>query len=557
MKLVVMNGEMAGLEFLLSPGIARLGRRSDNDVCLPLDPKISRRHAQITLYDDRLILEDLGSANGTFLGQRRLHTATPLLIGDRFRLGRTWLEVRPVSTLSAESDAARQVVFVDSDSTAEGGPPVAERSNVVYSLDASGPQVQPADGEDLQRRLQVLLDFGQAVGSLLELPQLLSEAGDRLMEVLPAEQVSLLLVDAESGEIVPRVVRSRSGELPAQELHISRNMVTWALDQRLALLTTDASTDERFQAADSVQHLHIHSAICAPMVSHGTALGAIYLYAASDSHIFTQADLHLVAGIASATAIAIENARLYTDLRGAYDSLQAAQDQLLKSERVATIGVLSASIAHDMANIVSPLHPLIGMLLDGKELNEVGRGIIRRQTERLTTLVEQLLSFSRTKPTELKPTDLASVVEAAVSLVNTELVHRSIELELELADDLPPVDADSAQMERAILNLIINAAEALEGRGDGWIAVSTRLEDNEVLLSVADNGPGIPVEVQPRLFEPFFTTKSSGTGLGLYSTRRIIEEEHQGTLELDSREGEGTTITLRLNPSKSTASAEV
>lgn len=542
MKLVVLNGEMAGIEFPLGAGEITLGRRSNNHICLPLDLKISRAHARLVRKGDTLVLEDLGSANGTYVGQRRIYEPTPLQVGDRFRVGRTWLEV---AALNPENEAARQVVLVESDHSQEGTPG-AVPPHVVFSLDAARPQVHEADAEETRRRLAVLLEFGQSLGSILDLSQLLRTAADRILEVLPAEQVSLLLVDRATGEVVPRAALSRSGELPEGELRISRRMVTTALEDRLAILTTDATQDARFSDAQSVHELRIRSAICAPMVVHGEPIGAIYLTTSSATHVFSEQDVHLVAGIASEVAVAVENARLYTELRDAYDQLQQTQDQLVRSERVATVGMLAASIAHDMANIVAPLKPFVEMLLAGNELDDEARDVVQRQTERLVTLCERLLAFSRNRDTQLKPADINEVVDATVSLVRTELAHRRVNLVLDLMEDPPKVQLDAAQMERALLNLMINAAEALEGTPKAQVVVRTAREDTDLLLSVRDNGPGIPLEVQQRLCEPFFTTKKTGTGLGLYSTRRIVEEEHGGSLEIDSPTGQGTTITIRL-----------
>jgi signal transduction histidine kinase len=549
MKLVVMNGELAGVELPLDAPEVTLGRRSDNDLSLPGDMKVSRRHARVFQQNGQPMLEDVGSANGTFVGQRRIYAPTPLEPGDRCRMGRTWFEVvaaaDDAAEESAEARAAQQVVFVEGG----GGAPeqkLGEPASYVFSLDASTPAARATTAEELQQRLAVMFEFGLALGSILEMPRLLRVAAQRIMEVIPAEQASLLLVDPESGDIVPRVVRSRTGEMPEGQLRISRHMVTTALEERLAVLTTDATADARFSDADSVQELRIRSAICAPMVTHNRTVGAIYLDTSSGTHVFSEPDVHLVAGIAAQTAIAIENARLYTDLRGAYDELQSAQEQLVRSERLAGIGMLAASIAHDMANIVSPMKPLIEMVLAGKDVDNRARGVLGRQTERLVTLVERLQAFSRTTALQLEPTDLNTVVDNTLALVATELIHRKVELKLSLVHPAPVVLADSAQLERALLNLIVNAAEALDGCETRQIEICTEAEEDEALVSVRDTGPGIPVDKQARMFEPFFTTKATGTGLGLYSCRRIVEEEHGGSLELDSREGAGTTITIRL-----------
>jgi two-component system NtrC family sensor kinase len=146
---------------------------------------------------------------------------------------------------------------------------------------------------------------------------------------------------------------------------------------------------------------------------------------------------------------------------------------------------------------------------------------------------------------QLEATDLNEVVDGALSMIHTELQHESVELELDLAEDLPPVQAVPTQLDRVVLNLCLNAIEAMAPDA-GTLHIETELDGEEIALSVTDTGPGIPPEEQARLFEPFFTTKETGTGMGLFSCRRIVEEEHDGSIEVDSRVGEGTTVTVRL-----------
>lgn len=548
LKLRVLSGDMKGLEFPLDAPEVVIGRRKDSRICLPLDLRISRVHARIYHQDDALLLEDMGSANGTFMGRRRIYSPSVLHAGDQFRVGRTWLELVEEAHNGAAQEVAEQVQIVDSDSEAAiDAAEVTRDRDVVFAVSAIDPAVHRVpDDAEAQQRLAVILDLGRALGTTLELPVLLQVVVNRISELLPVEQAALLLVDTETGQITPHATLFRDRAATDNKLAISRDMVTRALRERLAVLTTDATSDSRFKGSDSVRDLKIRSAIVAPMVAGGESVGIIHLATSSSTYIFSEQDVHLVVGIAAQAAVAIEKARLYTDLRRAYDELKAAQEHMLASERTATVGLLSASIAHDMANIVSPIRLFVKMLLEGRPLARDAQEALQCQIERLTTLTERLLAFSRGRCPDLQPTDLNVSVHNALELVGTELTHRHVTLNLQLAPDLPPVNADTAQIERALLNLLLNAAEALEDCDPKTVTVSTEAEDGEVVIAVSDTGPGIPEEVQKRLLEPFFTTKETGTGLGLFSCHRIVEEEHGGSLEIDSRPGAGTTIRLRL-----------
>jgi len=539
-KLIVLSQEMAGHEFPLTDQEVTIGRLSSNAVYLPLDLRVSRRHARLRQTAEGWVLEDLGSANGTYLGQRRLHVPTLVEPGDQIRVGRTWLELQ-VERPEPEQEPS-QIELVAAAREEEGE---VREENVVYSVDAEAPPRPGESLEDLQQRIEVFSQVAQVLSETLDLDQLLETVLDLIMQVIPAERGFLLL--SERGEFVPRVVRHREPVPRSGEpVTISYSIVQRAARDRLVILSSDATTDERFADLASVRDFQIRSTICAPLVRRGEVLGILFLDTTSGTYIFTENDVDLVCSISAQAAAAIEHARLYTHLRRAYNELEEAQDQLIRSEKLSTIGTLAASLAHDMSNILSPLVPLVKMLTAGQEVPEEAREILRREVRRLGALVQRLYSFAQVGGGELRLVQINEVLAEGTALLATEAIHRRVRLETSLAEDLPLVKADSDQVYRAVLNLVVNALDAIEGQEDAVISVNTTLDEDEVVIEVGDNGPGIPEELQAKLFQPFFTTKEGGTGLGLYSCRRIIEEEHGGIVQLDSRPGEGTRVFLRL-----------
>ncbi len=525
---------MEDYEFEADGDVVTLGRRAENDVALPLDPRVSRFHAQITREDDdALLLEDLDSTNGTFVGRRRIHAPTPIRPEEPFRLGRTWLMIE--EEVEPEAAAADAVVLVDE---AE-----EERDSIVFSVQPGAEAERELDTPELNRRLEVLRDVSAALGSTLDLSEMLNVLLRSIMRVVPAERAFLLLRDPDTDKLEPRAVWPVDND--DMEMAISRSIVEQAIEQRATLLLSDAMADERFGEVESVQDLHIRSAISAPLLRAGDVLGVIFLDTTAATHVFDRGDAEMVSSIAAQAAVAIENARLFTELRQAYEELQTAQEQMVRSEKLSIIGTLSATVAHDMANVVSPMVTLMDLAMDRGEVDESTQESLERQLQRLLALVERLKSFARPEVTEMEPTDVNEVVDGTLSMIRTELNHESVEVELDLADDLPAVEAVATQLDRVILNLCLNAIEAMEEEPK-VLRIETELDGEEVALSVTDTGPGIPPEEQARLFEPFFTTKETGTGMGLFSCRRIIEEEHDGSIEVDSRVGEGTTVTVRL-----------
>jgi signal transduction histidine kinase len=318
-----------------------------------------------------------------------------------------------------------------------------------------------------------------------------------------------------------------------------------AIQEKVAIITQDAMSDDRFPGAVSVMAFRIRSAACIPLIAKQKVLGIIHLDTRSARHVFTGADLALLTGAAGQAAMALENARLYTDLRRAYEERQRAQDQLVRSEKLSTIGTLSASIAHDIGNIVTPLIPLSEMLLQDSNADPLVRRVFENQLPQLVALTRRLLSFSATRSLAVASVDINRVVSGALDLLRTEAIHQGVQIVFEPHPDNPTVLGDVSELDRVVLNLALNAVQAME-TGHGTLTVTVAQEEDEVSISVADTGPGIPPEHLPALFQPFFSTKESGTGMGLFSCKRIVEEEHGGVIEVESQPGEGTVFTVRL-----------
>ncbi len=538
MKLVVLNGPMQGLEFSLEGPIATIGRRSDCDVCLPLDPRISRRHAELKIEEGFCVLSDAGSGNGTFVGGVRVFAPTEIRTGDRIRVGRTFLKLAEETPAPAVPAGVRFVTEHQQEVTA------IARADQPFRVETGRPEAEPQTVEALQRYLRVFHEFGESVSSLLELEPLLERLMDIIMEVTPAQRGFLMLVDEETNELRPQVVRHADGS-PSGDITISRALVDRAIQERVAIVTSDAMQDERFRERASVAAFRIRSAICVPLIRHQKVLAVIHLDTQAVPNAFAEADLGLLTGLASQAAVAIENARLYTDLRKAYEELQQAQEQLLVSEKLSAIGTLSASIAHDVGNIVTPLLSLVELATADVDIDPNVRRLLDNQLPKLVAYTRRLLSFSADHELDLQPTDINAVVEGTLFLIRTEAHHKKVDVVFEPHPASPTVVADRTELERVLLNLTLNAIQAMENTG-GTLTVEVGEEPDEVSIAVADTGPGIPRELLPRLFQPFFTTKESGTGMGLFSCKRIVEEEHGGVLELESRPGEGARFTVRL-----------
>ena len=223
------------------------------------------------------------------------------------------------------------------------------------------------------------------------------------------------------------------------------------------------------------------------------------------------------------------------------------QDQLKRTERIAELGTLASGMAHEIG---TPMNVILGRaeyLMDRVAEEPIKKGLqtIIIQVERITKVMNQLLSFARRKAPERQALDLWEVIEASVEIFQERLSRNRIEARLTVAEACPKVLADADQMSQVLINLVMNALHAMPDGG----TLTIRLEPDRdaVKLTVTDTGHGMPRETITKIFEPFFTTKEfgKGTGLGLTVVKGIIEE-HQGSIVVDSEEGKGTTFTILL-----------
>jgi two-component system NtrC family sensor kinase len=237
--------------------------------------------------------------------------------------------------------------------------------------------------------------------------------------------------------------------------------------------------------------------------------------------------------------------------------LKAAQKKLLQSDRLASLGQLSASVAHEINNPVSGVLNL-SMLLqrmlkdDGIPQNRIPEfrrylGQVTSETARVGRIVSDLLAFSRRGKPQQAPADLNKILRMTLSLVEHKMKLSNVAVETTLCEDLPAAPCDSSQIQQVVLNLVLNAAEATQSKTERRVTLSTAKGDGAVLLHVSDNGEGILPENLTKIFDPFFTTKPEGKGVGLgLAVSYGIIEAHGGDLEVKSTVGEGTTFTVSL-----------
>jgi two-component system cell cycle sensor histidine kinase/response regulator CckA len=337
--------------------------------------------------------------------------------------------------------------------------------------------------------------------------------------------------------------------------------IAWlAVDQRRPIMTSDLLADDRLVYPPDITTRVAPSAhralLAVPLTVQDRILGALVV-ADATGRPYDENDAQLAQTFAAHAAIALENARLYQDVQRAYHDLSHTQTQLAQAQKMETVGHLAGGIAHEFNNLLTVVLGRCALLLDPLPSDDpVRRGIesIQKAAERAALLTRQLLAFSRRQALQPTALDVNAVVTDLLPMCRS-LLGETITLTA-LRDVAPAfVRADRTQFEQVIINLVVNARDAMPQGGELTIRTATADLDAHpdlapgpyVLLAVTDTGHGMTEEIRARVFDPFFTTKGvgEGTGLGLSMAYGIVAQ-HGGTMAVESEEGHGSTFTMYL-----------
>ncbi|HME44850.1 MAG TPA: [Fe-Fe] hydrogenase large subunit C-terminal domain-containing protein [Syntrophorhabdales bacterium] len=236
----------------------------------------------------------------------------------------------------------------------------------------------------------------------------------------------------------------------------------------------------------------------------------------------------------------------HRELQLSHQELEQAQTQLIRTEKLASLGQLAAGVAHEINNPLGTITIYAHLLLKGIDKDDPRREdveLIVNESNRAKEIVQGLLSFARETKLRPGPVNVNDLMEDVLGLVVNQSLFHNIKIRKSLFQGLPTIVADETQLKQVFLNIILNAAQAMEGNGK--LSITTIPERKHIKVKIRDTGPGIPPEVVKNIFSPFFTTKEKGTGLGLAISYGIIER-HSGKIDVDTELGKGSTFTISL-----------
>ena len=377
-----------------------------------------------------------------------------------------------------------------------------------------------------------------------------AEVVDIGMAETKANGAILLLIDATDGKIT---YEKTKGALLDPRPDFQALLEIMGNTDQAVVLTPDNGLSP--DLAYSMSQAEIGAVLWAPLHAPSRSVGVLLLTKASEQEPFQESDVEIVSILGSQAAAFLDNTylverleswnrKLETRVEERTRELARAQERLLRSQRLATVGQLGASVAHELRNPLGVINNSVYYLntrlndADAKMVKHLN--IIAREVSAANKIITDLMSFTRVGQLKTSSAQPNSLVRRTLERA---IVPDAVHVHVALAPDLPRVRVDAGKMEQVFLNLINNAVQAMPGGGD--LHITAGVQHGHVEFAFLDTGTGIPPENIERIFEPLFTTRAKGTGLGLAVVRTLVEA-HNGEIAVRSRLGEGSCFTVRL-----------
>ncbi len=390
-------------------------------------------------------------------------------------------------------------------------------------------------------QLETLVDMGQVIVSENELDEVLQRITSDSLRLMKARLCSIMLLTPDGEELQLKAWSGASSDyIRRPNLRVNESLVGGVIKTRKPYTVLNVQENHNYHQTELARKDGLVSLLSVPLVFQDKALGVLSVYTPKQ-HRFANEEIRLLTAMAGLSAVAIAKAQLL-------ESVVVAEERLKAAERLSALGWLAAEIAHEIRNPLTVVQMLFHSMVEDLELEEGNAKdaqLISKRLKHMDRVLEQILTFARSAEPELDELDAEEVMEDLSLLVRLKLHDQQIDLEKVIEGNRLRFWGDRAQIEQAILNLVLNACQAMEPGGLLTLRAREVISKKKpmVAISVKDTGKGIDPKVREELFEPFLSGRRGGTGLGLALVKKTVEG-HGGTLQLRSRMGKGTTIEL-------------
>lgn len=398
------------------------------------------------------------------------------------------------------------------------------------------------------RETNALYRINQGLAAL-SISELLDDVVSLLQKNFGYYHVQVYIIETTSGDLI---LQAASGEIGTKllekktRLSAGQGIAGYAAETLLPFFTNNVDEVMFFVHHPLLPETRSEMAI---PVKIGERLFGILDIQQSLPKLFSARDLQLVSVVADQLAVALQKADLYENLQKSLQQEKSMRNQLIQNERLAAIGRLLASVSHELNNPLQAIQNALFLLKEEKGISEQGKqdlSIVLAESERMGDMIERLREAYRPiRVEDFRPTQINTLVNDTYALTGSHLRHNQIEFEFTPDNELPSIPALTDQIKQAILNLVINAIEAMPNGGKINVQTKHLKENDEVLITVSDTGKGISPTILPNIFEAFATDKETGTGLGLTITYDIVTKHH-GRISAKNNYGAGATFSIWL-----------
>ena len=567
----------------ISPIRTTIGRSPRNTVVLS-STSVSRRHATIICREGCYYVKDMDSRNGTFINNEkitvsRLHHHDLVFFGDQHFLfleqsvsqkvkQLDWIqdatgsitlsgdEIDPSNLYAYAADQARFTLYSKDDrqpithtcisDQADDDAPSSDRKTVQNTTQPFlGPLTNITESTksltQAHQRLSLLYQLSERMRVNRNTKKILNEGLDLILEAIPdADRTAIMLRTGHEGQLQLAACRESSDQDQETQIEISRTLLGWVLSEKIALMTQNVLDDSRLKDSHSIRSTCYNAIICVPIIHKNKVIGVLYVDSANPLAQLTQDDVAFTAAVAHELALTIVNMQL--------------QQTAIRNERMAAIGMTISNLAHNIKNLTMMNQNAVDLMkihldrINDQKIENCWQ-IIEKSLSRINTLSMEMIDYTREQQLSPNPIDINRTIEDNTTPMIPQAKAKGIKLTLDLAPDLPHWTIDTKEFQRALINLIVNAIDAIGNQPDGQIRICTALEKNRYLVvAVQDNGCGIDKDKQPKIMDLFFTTKgTNGSGLGLPMVNKFVRSSG-GKLLFESQKGVGTTFKMVFSP---------
>ena len=384
------------------------------------------------------------------------------------------------------------------------------------------------------RRLSLLYQLSESLRTASDAMEVYEKGIDLIMKAMPDAEYALVAKrdTSRGGFNILTFKFADQREASKDTIPISHTVFDWVLTEKVSLVSENLIEDQRFQASDSISINDLRSIVCAPISGNNRVIGLLYAQANNMVSPFDKEDAKFISAVANEIALNIDNIHF--------------QKAMLRNERMAAVGLTVSNLAHNLKNLLA-VNQSAAQLMDSyikeNEYSNIEQKWqwIKNSLDDIRKLSTDMLAY--VKDEDLRPyaVDINALITDSRSVFETSLSDDGVRLELSLTDQKTLWVVDAIRLKQALLNLVVNAADALKDCREARIVVATSVSaDHNLVISVADNGCGIPEDNKGKVLDLFFTTKGSrGTGLGLAMVQKFVEKSG-GRLTFESKEGEGS-----------------